>query len=168
MQLFIQCHSAIVYFMSIIYLFCCATQFVWTSSPVSAHTSFGLPPARSPIKFLSALHSASPPTPPCFPADVRIPSSLRCSPGLLPQPRWLPAPQCLMVYSTVKLHFSFPSLSFFPSPFLLFPPLLLNQRPVNRSHFGSLVLFAANLKTNVPAVSQQCSLVTLQGLSPDL
>lgn len=126
MRLFIQCHSAIVYFTSIIYLFCCATQFVWTSSPVSSHTSFGLPPAHSPIKFLSALHSGPPSLPPLPPLVSRLmsasPSHCNAPRGSYPNPAGCPflnASWFIQQSSCI----SFPSLFFFLSPFLSSPSL---------------------------------------------
>lgn len=162
--------------MSIIYLFCCATQFVWTSSPVSSHTSFGLPPARSPIKFLSALHSGPPSLPPFPPLVSRLmsasPSHCNAPRGSYPNPAGCPLlnaswfiqqSSCISLFPLsffffLSFSFFFPpfffSLSFFLSPpplffslsLLFFSPFLLNQRPVNRCHFGSLVLLQQTSK----------------------
>lgn len=110
--------------MSIIYLFCCATQFVWTSSPVSSHTSFGLPPACSPIKFLSALHSGPPSLPPFPPLVSRLmsasPSHCNAPRGSYPNPAGCPllnASWFIQQSSCISL---FPLSFFFSSPFLSF------------------------------------------------
>lgn len=96
---------------------------LWLSVSGLLYASPGLPPTNSPIKLPGVSHNGQAP-----PALQFL--AWRLCPLLLLRCPWLAAPQWLMVYSTAKLNFSFPSLF----PFL---PSLLKAGLVNRGCFGS-------------------------------
>lgn len=116
--------------MSIIYLLCCATQFVCIFSPLKC-LSFIVyifwPPTNQLSRFPGVSHNGQAPPVLHFLHDIFVPLFLLCP---------CPSPAAdsqllngLMVYSTAKLNFSFPSFSIFPS--------FWKQRLVNRCHSGS-------------------------------
>lgn len=101
--------------MSIIYLLRCATQFVCVFSPLEClpfivHIFW--PPTNQLSKFPGVSHNGQAPPVLHFSHDIFVPLFLRC-----PCPSPAAAPQWLMVYSTAKLNFSFPSLFPLSPPF---------------------------------------------------